>query len=214
MSFLQPTTTISISSEPDGLEGREALLRLVTITAPAINQSKVIVKCNLCGKSFAGLTERIAAHFAKESGRHVMKCTKATREATALGKKTLKEYDAKRSITRKRKAESAVVKSHQTYLRCKDDGQGTEAANKTYLRLLVATGQSFSLGESAYFRDFVEAVSKVPGWRARERHTLAEADLDAEYDKVDAESKVRLESNGLQRGKTLQTDGMTTKTVS
>eukprot|EP00904_Undaria_pinnatifida_P006004 jgi/Undpi1/2533/HiC_scaffold_13.g05912.m1 len=132
-------------------------------------------------------------------------------KATALVKKVLGEFEAKRAATRNRKAEHSIVKSHQTFLRCKDNGERKEAADKTFLRFLLATGQSFSIGESPYFRDFVTAVSKVPGWTARERRTLAGTDIDEEYRKVDVESKARLERNGLQRGKTLQTDGMTTK---
>ena len=51
------SSTPVIASDPDGLEGRPALLWLVTITQQSSNQSKVGVKCNLCDKSFAGLTE-------------------------------------------------------------------------------------------------------------------------------------------------------------
>ena len=206
-------TPINLHSEPDGLQGRPALLQLVTTTKQSDDQSKVQVKCNLCEKLMAGTTERMAAHFAKRTNFGVAKCTKPTSEAAALGKKVLGEFEAKRAA-RKRKAEHSIVKSHQTFLRCKDNGEGKEAADKTFLRFLLATGQSFSIGESPYFRDFVTAVSKVPGWTARERRTLAGTDIDEEYRKVDVESKARLERNGLQRGKTLQTDGMTTKSVS
>ena len=51
------SSTPVIASDPDCLEGRPALLWLVTITQQSTNQSKVGVKCNLCDKSFAGLTE-------------------------------------------------------------------------------------------------------------------------------------------------------------
>ena len=206
--------SFNIGSEPDGLEGRAALMLLVTTTQPSSKHSRGAVKCNLCDKSFACFTERMAAHFAKTKGYHVAKCDKVTPEASALGKKVLRDFEAKRAATRKRKAEDAVVKSRQTFLRCKDNGEGKEAADKTFLRLLLATGQSFSIGESPYFRDFVAAVTKVPGWKARDRCSLVGTDLDAEYAKVDLDSKARLERNGLQRGKTLQTDGLTTKAVS
>ena len=207
-------TPINLHSEPDGLQGRPALLQLVTITKKWVDQSKAQVKCNLCEKVMAGTTERMAAHFAKGSNFGVAKCTRSTSEATARGKKVLGEFEAKWAATRKRKAEHSIVESRKTFLRCKDNGEGKEAANKTFLRFLLAPGQSFSIGESPYFRDFVTAVSKVPGWTARERRTLAGTDIDGEYRKVDVESKARLERNGLQRGKTLQTDGMTTKLVS
>ena len=162
----------------------------------------------------AGTTEPMAAHFAKRTNFGVAKCIKPTSEATVLGKKVLGEFEAKRAATRKSKAEHSIVKSRQTFLRCKDKGEGKEAADKTFLRFLLDTGQSFSAGESTYYRDFETGVSKVPGWTARERRTLAGTDIDEEYRKVDVESKQRLESNGLQRGKTLQADGMTTKSVS
>eukprot|EP00904_Undaria_pinnatifida_P013662 jgi/Undpi1/9426/HiC_scaffold_27.g11883.m1 len=204
-------TPINLHSEPDGLQGRPALLQLVTITKKSVDQSKAQVKCNLCEKVMAGTTERMAAHFAKGSNFGVAKCTRSTSEATARGKKVLGEFEAKWAATRKCKAEHSIVESRKTFLRCKDNGEGKEAANKTFLRFLLAPGQSFSIGESPYFRDFVTAVSKVPGWTARERRTLAGTDIDEEYRKVDVESKARLERNGLQRGKTLQTDGMTTK---
>eukprot|EP00904_Undaria_pinnatifida_P001353 jgi/Undpi1/11218/HiC_scaffold_30.g13516.m1 len=177
-------TPINLHSEPDGLQSRPALLQLVTITKQSVDQSKVQVKCNLCEKLMAGTTEPMAAHFAKR---------------TNFG------------VAKKRKAEHSIVKSRQTFLRCKDNGEGKEAADKTFLGLLLATGQSFSVGESPYFREFVTAVSKVSGWTARERRTLAGTDIDEEYSKVDVESKARLEKNGLQRGRTLQTGGMTTK---
>ena len=207
-------TPINLHSEPDGLQSRPALLQLVTITKQSVGQSKVQVKCNLCEKLMAGTTEPMAAHFAKRTNFGVAKCIKPTSEATALGKKVLGEFEAKRAATRKRKAEHSIVKSRQTFLRCKDNGEGKEAADKTFLGLLLATGQSFSVGESPYFREFVTAVSKVSGWTARERRTLAGTDIDEEYSKVDVESKARLEKNGLQRGRTLQTGGMTTKSVS
>ena len=89
------SSTPVIASDPDCLEGRPALLWLVTITQQSTNQSKVGVKCNLCDKSFAGLTERMAAHFAKKPGYHVSKCTKATPQATALGKKILQTNNAR-----------------------------------------------------------------------------------------------------------------------
>eukprot|EP00904_Undaria_pinnatifida_P006571 jgi/Undpi1/3043/HiC_scaffold_15.g06419.m1 len=187
-------TPIILHSEPDGLQGRPALLQLVTITKQSVDQSKVQVKCNLCEKLMAGTTERMAAHFAKRTNFGVAKCTKPTSEATALGKKALREFEDKRAATRKRKAEHSI-----------DNGEGKEAADKTFLRFLLATGQSISVGDSPYFRDFVTAVSKVPGWTARERRTLAGTDIDEEYRKVDVESKARLERNGLQRWRTLQT---------
>ncbi|CAM9448313.1 unnamed protein product [Ectocarpus sp. 4 AP-2014] len=169
------------------------------------------VQCKLCGKGMAGTTERMAAHFAKRTNFGVSKCTKPTTASIALGRKVLGDYESSRAAAKKRKAETAVIKARQTFIRRKDNGVGKEAADKTFLRFLTATGQSFSVGESPYFRDFVDAVSKVPGWTARNRRSLTGADLDAEYRKVDVESKARLERNGLQRGKTLQTDGMTTK---
>ena len=89
------SSTPVIACDPDGLEGRPALLWLVTITQQSTNQSKVGVKCNLCDKSFAGLTEWMAAHFAKKPGYHVSKCTKATPQATALGKKILQTNNAR-----------------------------------------------------------------------------------------------------------------------
>ena len=54
---------ISVHSEPDGLEGRPAILQLVTITKQSVDQSKTQVQCKLCGKGMAGTTERMAAHF-------------------------------------------------------------------------------------------------------------------------------------------------------
>eukprot|EP00904_Undaria_pinnatifida_P011119 jgi/Undpi1/7137/HiC_scaffold_22.g09611.m1 len=198
MSAQHPINISStLATEPDGQEGREALKSLYTITQQSTLQGKVIVMCKLCEKKFAGLTERMAAHFAWKPNCHVAKCTKVTPEALATGKKVLQSFQVKRAATRKRKAESAVVTSRQTYMRCKDNGEGKEAADKTFLRLLLATGQSFSLGESPYFRDFVTAVTKVPGWKARDRGSLAGNDLDTEYAMVDVESKARLERNGL-----------------
>ena len=212
--IMSEETPLNLHSEPDGLQGRPALLQLATITKRSVDQSKAQVKCNLCAKLMAGTTERMAAHFAKRTNFGVAKCTKPTSEATALGKKVLGEFEAERASTRKRKAEHSSVKSRQTFLRCKDNGEGKEAADETFMRFLLATGQFFSVGESPYFRDFVTAVSKVPGWTARERRTLAGTDIDEEYRNVDVESKARLERNGLQRGKTLQTDGMTIESFS
>lgn len=88
---------INIHSEPDGLEGRQALLLLVTITKQSIDQSRVGVKCKLCDKPFAGTTERMAAHFANKTNFGVAKCTKPTPEATALGAKVLKDLETKRA---------------------------------------------------------------------------------------------------------------------
>jgi len=80
------SSTPVIASDPDGLEGRPALLWLVTITQQSTNQSKVGVKCNLCDKSFAGLTERMAAHFAKKPGYHVSKSKRTTLDTEPPGR--------------------------------------------------------------------------------------------------------------------------------
>lgn len=203
----------ALSVEPEGLEGRAAFLELVTVVSAAAAQTKTQVKCNLCDKTFTGITTRMAAHFGKKAGYNVSPCTKSTPAAVALGKKFLSDLGEAREIKRKRAAESAVVKSRQTYLRRKNDGEGKEAADKAFARLLIATGLSFGLGESVYLRDFLDSVIAHPEWQPKNRKTIAKTDLDAEYERVRIESKARLERNGLGRGKALQTDGLTTKQV-
>ena len=47
------------------------------------------------------------SHFAKTKSYHVAKCDKVTPEASALDKKVLRDFEAKRAATRKRKAEDA-----------------------------------------------------------------------------------------------------------
>ena len=146
----------ALSLEPDVIEGREGLLQLVTVVTAAASQGKMVVKCKLCDRQFAGVTQRMAAHFAKKTSYHVDQCTKATAESTALGKKYLSALDDKREATRKRAAEKATVRLQQTYLRRKGDGSGKEAADKAFARMLIATGQSFGLGESIYVRNFLD----------------------------------------------------------
>ena len=79
----------ALSVEPEGLEGRAAFLELVTVVSAAAAQTKTQVKCNLCDKTFTGITTRMAAHFGKKAGYHVSPCTKSTPAAVALGKKFL-----------------------------------------------------------------------------------------------------------------------------
>ncbi|CAM9455957.1 unnamed protein product, partial [Ectocarpus sp. 4 AP-2014] len=99
----------------------------------------------------------------------------------------------------------------QTHLRLKDDGTGKAAADNAFLRFVVATGQSFDVGQSVYFTDFLEAARSCSTWEPRERQALTTTDLDAEYARVDSTSKELLAEKGLKRGITLQTDGWTGK---
>lgn len=78
----------------------------------------------------------------------------------------------------------------------------------------TATGQSFSVGEIVNLMDFSDAMIKYPEEIARDRRVIATIDLDAEYARLDSESKARLKRNGLQSQETLQTDGWTGKDVS
>lgn len=166
------------------------ILLLVTITAQWTNQSEIGVKCKLCDKSFAGLTERMAAHFTKKPSYHITKkCTKATPEAVALGDKFLEDFEVKRATARKSKAEDSIIMPRQMFVRCKDNDEGNEAADNTFLRLLLAGGQSFSIEESLYFRYFVKVVTKVPRSTARDRGSPAGTDPDAKYSNIDVESK-------------------------
>ena len=93
-----------------------------------------------------------------------------------------------------------MVKSRQTFLRRKDDGAGKQAADESFLRLLVATGQPSSLGESVYLRDFLDSIIAYPESKVRDGRILASTDLDADYDVVDTESKALLARNG-RKGK-------------
>ena len=164
------------------------------------SHAATVVNCKLCARSFAGFSERPAAYFANKGGCHVSKCTKATPEAVGLGKRFLKDLADKRQSTQRRAREASTVKSRRTFLQRKDNGTGTQAADKRFLRLIVATGQSYSLGESVYLRDFLDSIIAYPESKVRDGRILASTDLDADYDVVDTESKALLARNG-RKGK-------------
>ena len=189
------------------------MLALVTVVTPGTAHSKTLVKCNFCDMKFSAITSRLAAHFAKRSGFNVRSCKQPTPEAVALGKKHLDALDKARDKKRQRDAEKSMGRSRQIFLRRKNDGEGEDAADRAFARMLIATGQSCGLVESAFFRDFVASVVAYPEWQPRQRTTIATTDLDAEYERVSVESTARLERNGLSRGKALRTDGLTTKQV-
>lgn len=188
------------------IEGRAGLLELVDISR---------VKCKLCEKTMSGQDQTIAAHFAQQSGCPLSKCSKSTPESVALGQRFLAELDGSRrggsTISRKRALETNESdNSRNVLLRLQDNKEGgcsgKKACDMAYIRFLVATGQSFGLGESAHFRDFVESARVCDDWTPLGRRTLGTIGLDHEYDKVDTESKTLMAGKGLKRGKTLQVD--------
>ena len=189
-----------LAAESNGLQGREALHDFVIVTKISASHAAILVKCKPCARSFASVSERLFAHFTNKGGCHVSNCTKATPEAVALGKRFLKDLADKRQSTQRRAREASTVKSRRTFLQRKDNGTGTQAADKRFLRLIVATGQSYSLGESVYLRDFLDSIIAYPESKVRDGRILASTDLDADYDVVDTESKALLARNG-RKGK-------------
>ena len=128
----------ALSVEPGGLEGRAALLELVEVVTPATSQGKVLVKYKLCDKTFAGITMRMVAGVAKKPHCYVAKCTKATADATPLGKRYMADLDDKREKN-KRVAESAMLKSRQTFSSPKGRPHGRSATGAcTEVRLSSA----------------------------------------------------------------------------
>lgn len=222
------SASFALPFNPSGVEGRAGLLALVDITRSSPSQAQLQVQCKLCGKTMSGQSVRMAAHFAQKSGYHVSRCNNSTPETLALGTKFINELEGKRRSTNSSKKrardttkEAAVALHPQTCntisLRLEEGGGSGEntAADKAYLRFLIATGQSFGVGESVYFKELLEAVRACPEWTPRSRRTLCTTDLDAEYEKIDLESKNKLlEGNGLERGKTLQIDCCTNERVS
>lgn len=202
------------------------------------------VKCKLCEKTMSGQSERMAAHFGQQSGCHVSKCKKATPESVVLGKNFLATLHGRREATggSKKRAHKTNVSdvnnsrnilprlegskkgevdnSRNTLPRLEDSKKGAwsgeNACDKAYMRFLIATGQSFGLGDSVHLQDLLESARACSGWTPRgrsSRRTLGTTDVDDEFEKVDAESK-ELMANGLERGKTLQIDCWTGKDVS
>lgn len=127
----------SLLSPPDyeNIEGRAALLKFVTVTSDAIGHAKMQMKCCFCGKCFPGNSQKIAAHFAGERNCHVAKCLKASPEAKVCSQTFLTDLEDKSASTRKREANTALVTTRQTKMRCKNDGEGMEAANKVFASL-------------------------------------------------------------------------------
>lgn len=213
---------------PSGVEGRAGLLALVDIIRSGPSQAQLHVRCKLCMKTMSGQSVRMAAHFAQKSGYHVSTCSNSTPNTLALGTKFIEQLEDKRRSTnssKKRARENtkeAAVMLHPktcntTPLRLKEGGGSgeTTAVDKAYLRFLIATGQSFGVGESVYFKELLEAVRACPEWTPRSRRPLCTTDLDAEYEEINLDSKnVLLARNGLERGKTLQIDRCKDKDVS
>ena len=57
----------ALSTQPGDVEGRAALLALVTVVTPGTAHSKTLVKCNFCDMTFSAITSRLAAYSSQKN---------------------------------------------------------------------------------------------------------------------------------------------------
>lgn len=189
-----PPEPLHVTTEDVG--GRAGLLMFVQITKPAPQQSVMKVRCKLCSHTMSATNERLAAHFSSTSGRSVAPCKQATPEAIALGIRVLEDLDARRESGKKHPRGDSAVKSRSKgprRARCTTiPGSAFRCGplarlgccfslDKTFARFLIATAQSFGVGESLQSENFLlllAAAHACPQWEpSRNRRTNCTTDL-------------------------------------
>lgn len=112
-----------------------------------------MVKCNVCGKEFSSLNEKMAAHLAGKTGLGIKACPNPTADAVALGEKVLAKIETKREekskLHRAREDEMAEYQQQADLRRSCRGKKGNEAAaaDKELSHFIFAAGQSFGTGE-------------------------------------------------------------------
>ncbi len=166
------------------------------------------VRCLYCKAQFLASATRIRSHIINSKGAGIGRCKASPPQALIdeLKKIEKSKVQSQRGLEIRRKLERNFRdgKLKQKCLTDSSSGACKEEADSALSRFFFAEGIPFVKASSPYFREMLLSVSKSPGYRPPDRHTIASTLLDKEY-----KSLKEAVSNAFPAGKssTLVSDG-------